>query len=53
MKVINTYSFKNGERFLKAKHPRELAEVLTAIADLDATSCLIKESAEKTMRKIY
>ena len=29
MKVINTYSFKGGEKFLKAKHPKELAEVLT------------------------
>src|SRR3989338_363362 len=50
MKVINTYSFKGGEKFLKERHPKELAEVLKAIADLDATTCLTKESAEKTMK---
>lgn len=50
MKVVNTYSFKNGERFLKEKHPRELTEVLEAIKNLDATTCLTKESKEKTMK---
>lgn len=50
MKIVNIYSFKNGERFLKENHPRELAEVLEAIRNLDATTCLTKESAEKTMK---
>ncbi len=50
MKVINTYSFKGGEKFLKGKHPKELAEVLEAIKNLDATTCLTKESAKKTMK---
>ena len=50
MKVINTYSFKRGEKFLKAKHPKELSEVLQAIKNLDAIKCLTKESAEKTMK---
>ena len=36
MKIVNTYSFKNGEKFLKEKHPKELAEVLEAIKNLDA-----------------
>lgn len=50
MKVINTYSFKNGEKFLKEKHPKELKDVLGAIRNLDATACLTKESREKTMK---
>ncbi len=50
MKIINIYSFKGGEKFLKTKHPKELAEVLEAIKNLDATTCLTKESAEKTMK---
>lgn len=50
MKIVNTYSFKNGEKFLKDKHPRELAEILEAIKNLDATICLTKESKEKTMK---
>lgn len=50
MKIINTYSFKNGEKFLKSKHAKELREVLEAIENLDATRCLTKESAEKTMK---
>ncbi len=52
MKIVNTYSFKGGEKFLKTKHPKELGEVLAAIADLDATTCLTKESAEKTMKGV-
>lgn len=50
MKITNTYSFKNGEKFLKDHHPQELAEVLAAIKNLDASACLTKESREKTMR---
>ena len=49
MKIINTYSFKGGEKYLKEKHPKELMEVLGAIEALDATLCLTKESKEKTM----
>ncbi|MFZ2803621.1 MAG: BglII/BstYI family type II restriction endonuclease [Patescibacteria group bacterium] len=50
MKIVKTYSFKKGEEFLKKNHPRELQEILDAIEDLDATSCLTKESQEKTMK---
>ena len=50
MKIINTYSFKGGEEFLKKKHPKELQEVFRAIKALDATLCLTKESAEKTKK---
>ena len=50
MKVINTYSFKDGEKFLKDKHPGELQEVFDAINSLDAMLCLTKESKEKTKK---
>jgi len=50
MKIVNTYSFKNGENFIKEKHPIEFADVLKSIEMLDATSCLTKESREKTMK---
>jgi hypothetical protein len=50
MKIINTYSFKGGEKFLKTKHPKELKEVQDAIKALDATLCLTKESKEKTKK---
>jgi len=50
MKIINTYSFKGGEKFIKTKHPKELREVQDAIKALDATLCLTKESKEKTKK---
>lgn len=50
MKIINTYSFKGGEKFLKQKHTEELKEVFDAIEGLDATLCLTKESKEKTKK---
>lgn len=50
MKIVNTYSFKGGADFLQRKHPRELKEIIEAIGNLDAATCLTKESAEKTMR---
>ena len=50
MQVVDTYSFKGGEKFIKVKHPKELREVLGAIESLDATVCLVKESQEKTMK---
>ena len=49
MKIGNTYSFKDGENFLKQNHPNELAEVIKAIETLNASSCLTKVSQEKTM----
>lgn len=50
MRVINTYSFRGGEEFLKEKHSKELREVFGAITALDATLCLTKESKEKTKK---
>lgn len=50
MEIVNTHSLKGGENFLKQNHAQELSEVLESIKNLDATSCLTKESAEKTMK---
>ena len=50
MKIVNTYSFKGGEKFLKEKYPKELQEIFNAIKSLDATLCLTKESKEKTKK---
>ncbi len=50
MKIVDTYSFKGGEKFLKTHHTNELQEVLDSINDLDASICLTKESREKTKK---
>ncbi|MDA2922971.1 restriction endonuclease [Patescibacteria group bacterium AH-259-L07] len=50
MKIINTYSFKNGEKFIKKNHPKELTDILRTIKRLDAITCLTKESREKTIK---
>ena len=50
MRIIKTYSFKGGEKFLKSNHLKELRDVLTAIKKLNAIECLTKESKEKTMK---
>lgn len=50
MKIVNTYSFKNGEQYIKQHFPKELAEIIEAIENLDVTTCLSKESREKTMK---
>lgn len=48
MRIVSTYSFKGGEEFIKQHHPTELAEVIAAISNLDAVTCLTKLSSEKT-----
>ena len=50
MKIVKTYSFKDGEKFVKKNHSAELTEIIEAIERLNAVSCLTKESKEKTMR---
>ena len=50
MKIINTYSFKDGEKFINSIYPKELDDVIWAIEKLDAITCLTKESKEKTMK---
>ncbi|MEK7463512.1 MAG: BglII/BstYI family type II restriction endonuclease [Patescibacteria group bacterium] len=48
MLVVKTYSFKGGEEFIKERHKSELFEVVDAISNLDAITCLTKLSSEKT-----
>ena len=48
MKVVKTYSFKKGEEYVKNHHPKELKDVISAIENLNAISCLTKLSSEKT-----
>lgn len=50
MKIVDTYSFRNGESFLKKNHPLELRDIVDAIESLDACLCLTKKSREKTMK---
>ena len=50
MQIVNTYSFKGGQEYVKKHHSDELAEVLNAIEFVDASLCLTKESKEKTMK---
>ena len=50
MRIVETYSFKGGEEYLKNNHSKELEEVLFAIENADAISCLTKPSSEKTKK---
>lgn len=50
MKIIQKYSYKKGEEFIKKNRPRELKEILTAISKTNAADCMLKVSEEKTMR---
>ncbi len=51
MKIINSYSFNGGEKYVREKKPEQLREVEEAIGHLDAISCLTKLSEEKTKVK--
>lgn len=48
MRVVETYSHKDGERFLRNRKSRELRDIYAAVAGVNATSCLRKVSREKT-----
>ncbi len=50
MKIVDSYSFKNGKKFIQKNHPEELKDVSDAIVNIDAIACLSKESGEKTMK---
>ena len=55
MKIAGVYSFNNGKEAITRQHRERLDEVLQVIDAIDAESCKIKESKEKTMmgRLIY
>jgi hypothetical protein len=48
MKVVEVYSHKGGEAFIKQRHQAELDQVIAAIDAADAVWCLQKISKEKT-----
>lgn len=55
MKIAQTHSHLNGLEFLMARKPHLLEEIQQVIANIDASVCRNKESAEKTMlgRMLY
>lgn len=55
MTILGKFSFAGGEDFIQEKYPELLREVEEAIASVDASVCLVKESKEKTMmgRMLY
>jgi len=49
MKILETYSHLNGEEYLIARQPQLYDEIMTAIANVDCSQCMLKLSKEKTM----
>ena len=49
MTILGNYSFAGGEDFISSKYPELYKEIENAIASVDASKCLTKESKEKTM----
>jgi len=50
MNIAGIYSFNDGQKVVQAKYPSLLKEVMTAITSIDASTCLSKQSREKTMK---
>ena len=50
MNIAGIYSFNQGEKVVRKKYPQLLKEVMAAIESIDASSCLSKQSREKTMK---
>ena len=55
MRVVDTYSFANGEKKIMEEHQAELNDVVEAIRRVDAAACRTKISRERTMtgRELY
>jgi len=55
MKIAAMYSFNQGQAIVEAQFPAELAEVMAALAHVDAASARTKQSQEVTMpgRMLY
>lgn len=49
MRIAGLYSFNNGYDFVKIRYSDLFEEVIQCIQSIDALSCKIKKSAEKTM----
>jgi hypothetical protein len=48
MLIRDIYSHKGGEEFITQKHPKELREIIDAVANIDAIKALCKKTDEKT-----
>ncbi len=55
MKIEAMYSFNQGQTVIEVQFPTELAEIIAALADVDAASAKTKQSQEVTMpgRMLY
>ena len=55
MKIVGEYSFAGGAEFVTRNFPKQLAEIQSAIREIDASRHKTKESKEKTMpgRMLY
>ena len=49
MKVVAEFDFNGGSNLVKTKYAKELMELYAALASVDASTYLTKESKEKTM----
>jgi hypothetical protein len=50
MKVAGIYSFNDGERVVRDRYADLLGEAVACIESIDARSCKLKKSREKTMK---
>ncbi len=49
MTISGLYSFAGGKDFVQTYHNEKLKEIEAAIAEINASKALVKESKEKTM----
>ena len=50
MKIVGIYSFNKGKKYIKKHYPKLLKEIHRIIELVDASSCKVKISKEKTMK---
>lgn len=50
MKIVAIYSFNKGKKFIEKHHKKELKEIEGIIKKVNARTCKIKKSKEKTMK---
>src|SRR3972149_3826160 len=49
MRIVGEYSFNKGKEEVTTKYPDLVREIVMAIQSVDASSCKVKRSREKTM----
>lgn len=50
MKIVGIYSFNKGKEYIEKRYPEFLKEIQGIIKRVDASSCRVKISKEKTMK---